>query len=548
MKNKAIILTIFALAVALSLFLNKPFHVDDTLFLYSARSILNDPLQPYDFVINWSGTDNPGWHAIKNPPLVSYFIAVVIHFFGEKEIPLHAFFLLFPVITLSSLYLIAKRFVKSAIMPAIFLAISPAFFVSATSIMSDIPQLAFYLTSILVYLKANEKNKQILFFLAGSIASMAIFSKYTAASVLIVFAFFNITYGVSLRKSALAFFVPIIFLFIWGAHGIHFYGIPHFLTLSRGVTFFWEKSGAFEWFMANFSVFLIFLSGCMLFVIFFLPLIVSKIKIKTFFRFASLLLASAIISMFSSNFFRSITTKNNIFPVFLFIFFTLSAFLSVFLFYFRKRDNKDFNFLLSWIVLNSMIAITNYTIAARFLLLLSAPLAIALVYIIERSDVSMMFEKKVFAAACAALFFITISVSWSDLLLAKTHKDFPKIVKRGLFDRRVLFTGHHGFQYYMEKEGFEPLDFANAEVRKGDIIIAPSSGAAVFFGLLSEINDPYRAYIYSERGPFSIMNNGGFYGHPFGLLPYSPAPDFSEKFYLYEAPKDMRENLFLKLR
>jgi hypothetical protein len=68
-----------ALVTALCLlpFVNKAYHIDDTVFLRVAEQILREPLDFYGSTMNWFGHEDP-MHAVqKNPPLTSYYIAAV---------------------------------------------------------------------------------------------------------------------------------------------------------------------------------------------------------------------------------------------------------------------------------------------------------------------------------------------------------------------------------------------------------------------------------------------------------------------------------------
>src|SRR5947209_19117400 len=78
-------------------FTNKAFHIDDTLFIYAARQIQEDPINFYGFLVNWYGAERGMWWTMQNPPLASYYIAVASSLFGESEPALHLAFLLLAV-------------------------------------------------------------------------------------------------------------------------------------------------------------------------------------------------------------------------------------------------------------------------------------------------------------------------------------------------------------------------------------------------------------------------------------------------------------------
>ena len=77
-KFMVIIIPILLLAP----FITKAFHIDDTLFLWTANHILSDPVDFYGFNANWYGFEMPMSLINKNPPFVSYYIAIFATLFG----------------------------------------------------------------------------------------------------------------------------------------------------------------------------------------------------------------------------------------------------------------------------------------------------------------------------------------------------------------------------------------------------------------------------------------------------------------------------------
>ena len=57
-----------ACAGSLLPFIDKAFHIDDPLFLWTARQIQNRPLDFYRFNVNWYWSEMPMASVTKNPP------------------------------------------------------------------------------------------------------------------------------------------------------------------------------------------------------------------------------------------------------------------------------------------------------------------------------------------------------------------------------------------------------------------------------------------------------------------------------------------------
>src|SRR5262245_56365221 len=69
-------------------FTGKAFHIDDTVYLWGAKQIQMEPLDPYGLDINWYGFVMPMSQVDKNPPLTSYYIAGAAGLLGWSELAL----------------------------------------------------------------------------------------------------------------------------------------------------------------------------------------------------------------------------------------------------------------------------------------------------------------------------------------------------------------------------------------------------------------------------------------------------------------------------
>src|SRR5262245_59642932 len=137
-------LTILSLALFLCLapFLGKAVHLDDPLFLWSARQIQEHPLDPYGFQVNWDSVDTPADYVIQNPPLASYYLAGVSALLGWNEYVLHLAFLMPALAAAWGLYFLARRFCRHPLEAALMGTLTPVFLVSATTLMCDVTMLA----------------------------------------------------------------------------------------------------------------------------------------------------------------------------------------------------------------------------------------------------------------------------------------------------------------------------------------------------------------------------------------------------------------------
>jgi hypothetical protein len=118
-------------------FSNKAFHIDDTLFVWTAQQIAHHPLDPYGFKLNWYRTPAPMSRETKNPPLAAYYATAAGRLAGWSERSLHFAFLLPAVVLILGTYHLARRFTEYPLVAAAATLLTPGVLVSSTSVMCD---------------------------------------------------------------------------------------------------------------------------------------------------------------------------------------------------------------------------------------------------------------------------------------------------------------------------------------------------------------------------------------------------------------------------
>ena len=130
-------LTLATLACLLP-FSGKAFHIDDPLFVWTAQQLSQHPLNPYGFSVVWYVTDMPMSAITKNPPLSSYYGALIGIVAGWSERAWHLGFLLPALAVVLGTYRLAERFTAAPLIAAAATLFAPGFLVSATGVMCDV--------------------------------------------------------------------------------------------------------------------------------------------------------------------------------------------------------------------------------------------------------------------------------------------------------------------------------------------------------------------------------------------------------------------------
>jgi len=110
LKSLPAFLVVATVIGCLAPFANKAFHMDDPLFLWTARQIQAHPADFYGFKANWYGSEMPMAEVTKNPPLASYYLALAASIFGWSEAALHLAMLLPAVAAVLGACFLAKEF------------------------------------------------------------------------------------------------------------------------------------------------------------------------------------------------------------------------------------------------------------------------------------------------------------------------------------------------------------------------------------------------------------------------------------------------------
>lgn len=162
-------------------FANQAIQTDDALFVWTGQWILKHPLDFFGGTANWYGSNVPMWQVNLNPPLMPYVLAVTASIFGWNEIPLHLACMFIAIAAAAGIYVLAKMWCSRPFLATIIAIVTPAFLVSATTLMCDLLVLSFWVWAIVCWEQAcrNESGNW-KFVVGGVLAGLAILTKYSA--------------------------------------------------------------------------------------------------------------------------------------------------------------------------------------------------------------------------------------------------------------------------------------------------------------------------------------------------------------------------------
>jgi 4-amino-4-deoxy-L-arabinose transferase-like glycosyltransferase len=503
MKNWAIrdpLIAAIAVIAALAPFLNKAFHIDDPLFLWMAQQISTHPGDPYGFAVNWYVSNQPISSIMQNPPLSSYYMALMAGFLGWSEPAMHGAFLVPAVAAVLGTFFLARRLCNWPLLAALLLLFTPVFFVSATGVMCDVWLLALWVWSIQCWLHGLERNSFWLLLVSALLAATAALTKYFGVALVPLLAAYTIVRERRPTYRLVYLLIPIVLISGYEVISKAKYGQALF---SNAMLVSWnEHAKPEQHFFEQLFIGLSFAGGCLFSVLFYAPLLKvgavhrtdpSRIGVRGLHQVGG---ARSIVPSWTD--FRILIAGILIFIILVLLFCfgpartTLPLSIARALFVtigigilglalvdIVEHKTADSLLLSLWVFGTFVFAtVMNWTITSRTFL----PMAPAVIMLLIRrlrappaNDRSMLWWPILPAALVSVL--ITIG----DYKLASTAR-----VAASRFQQRfqnesgtIWFEGHWGFQYYMQQWTAKPLDLEQHTLVPGDVLIVPINNTNV---------------------------------------------------------------------
>jgi 4-amino-4-deoxy-L-arabinose transferase-like glycosyltransferase len=533
---------------------NKAYNIDDTLFIEAAKQIQSNPTDFYGFTYNWYGGEMPMSKITKNPPLTSYYIALVASLFGWSEIVMHLAFLIPAIAVALGTYYLAQQFCLKPALAATITVLTPGFLISSTSIMCDVMMLAFWLWAIVLWMVGIKQNKRLALLFSALLIAVCVLTKYFGATLLVLLPIYTVVKKRKIGTWILFLLLPVLVLaaYQWLTHTLYGRGL-----LSDAATYAtnqrWLGSAKMSW---KALIGLSFTGGCMFAILFYTPLLWSWRDLVRGIIITVLLAAVVIkIGYIGRHQIRDETAINWVFVMqfILMVISGISVLILTFIDYWKSKE-VDSLLLLLWVLGTFIfVAFINWSVNGRSVLPMIPAVSIVMVRRIEKRSafVKLSFFKSVLPLVPA--FIVVMLLVWADYAWANSSRSAVKTISEEFKNSHntVWFQGHWGFQYYMEKEGHTAynyyeygFDFEKFRPAAEDVIVCPFNNSNVrslpqesFFLKKSFEIIPSR---WLATLNFSV--GAGFYADIWGPMPFAAGRVFPEKYDIY-AVKQLKQKV-----
>jgi hypothetical protein len=520
---------------ALLPFLSKPFNMDDPLFIWAAQQIHAHPANPYGFDVNWDLRPAPMWKVTENPPLTSYYIAGASAILGWSEAALHFAFLLPAVAVILGTFRLARQFCRSPVLAALVTLFTPAFLVSSTTLMSDVPMLAFWVWALIFWVEGTEQNNFNHLLAAAFLAGFAAITKYYAICLIPLLAAYSIFSRRYFGKWAQFLLIPLA-IFLAGQFAMrHLYGV---VPLFRATDYTFAGKGSAFVLWTSCLIGLAFTGGCLAPALFLMPVLWKKWS-AAFLAVGILIACVVLFDPASLKTFKSLQPEARTgagIQLALWAATGISVLALTFSEIKASRDPKSI-LLVLWILGTFIFAVfLNWTINARSILPMAPALGILIARRLERNSIASFPIGKT-ALCMAASAALALYATEADCLVAMAVSQNARSIHAayGQNIKQIHFEGHWGFQFYMSQLGASPLDFKSDILKPGDLIAIPSNNSNI---LALGAGKAVLVEIYSEPGPPFLTTldeplGAGFYSSILGPVPFVFGPVSPETVGIY---------------
>jgi 4-amino-4-deoxy-L-arabinose transferase-like glycosyltransferase len=548
--QKALGILAVATLVCLTPFVDKAFCIDDPLFLWAAEQIQSHPLDFYGRQVNWFGTETPLYDATKNPPLTSYYLALVTALVGWNEPPLHATFFLPAIGAIWGTWYLARSFCRQPVSAALVVLATPAFLVSSTNLMCDTMLLCFWTWAIALWIQGlNSKDGRWLS-LGSLLIAAAALTKYFGLSLLPLIAVYTIVRNRKPTWQLAWLLLPIALLTGYQWWTWHRYGrglLSDAAVYSMNAPTF--RGSWLEVAVSKTVVALSFTGGSLIPVLFCAPWLLTRRGLL-----ATAGLAVAIILCV-----QSISSRQQLAALHMSQKFTWPTAVQLGLMTtcgvlvvwlavspFLKDRTPDACLWALWVLGTFVFAgFVNWTCNVRSLLPMAPAVGILLAQRAETEDPrrwSWPVHHWQWALAPAAA--TALLVGWADMSLANSARTAAMQIA-GSFSplvRTVWFQGHWGFQYYMRLSGGREVDLSNFACDPGDVMVYPFNNTNSYdfpreaVGGSVDTAFPVCGWLSTLQAPIGA----DFYSAEVGPMPFVFGPVAKEKYTIWRIVRPLR--------
>lgn len=519
------------------IFLGKAYNMDDPLVLWTAQRVAEQPGNFYGFDVNWYGYVTPMLKTDLNPPGASYYAAIFGSPAGWREPALHAGFSLFGAALVIGMYFLARQLGGTPFPAAVLALVSPGIFVSMGTVMTDIPVTALWVWAVWLWLRGLEKTHSGFNAASGVVIGLAGLVKYFALSLIPLMLVYTLAYGKSRRARMFLLLIPLAIIALFELYTGRLYGVGQIQAILGMME---EYHQIYTTHLGRkFLTGLVFLGAGTAPALFLAPwLWHRRSRGALWLGAAGTVLATLALRQSGWSVAEpQVSFGWWLWPQYgLWLLAGVHAIALVAVELWKQRD-RDALLLTLWLGGTLFYCIVVYHFVNIRVILPALPVVLLVCARRLRRRYSdkktglVALPRPVWGAVAAGLA-LSLCVAYADIRLANSARTAAERIAPEKRGGRTWFSGHWGFQYYMEERGAKPIDVKQQDFRMGDTVVTPMNASNRFLTrpLVQTTDQSFELPVCGWVTTMHAECGAGFYSDLWGPLPFVFGPVPAEKY------------------
>ena len=528
-RREIILLTVGVLLLC-GIYLGKAYGIDDPLTVWTAQRIAAHPADFYGFDVNWYGTFTSMLQTNLNPPGAAYYLAPFGILFNWHEPALHIAIALAAAAFIPGIYFLALRMNGRPLAAAVFALVCPGVFVSMGTVMTDLPMAALWVWAVVLWLRGLDRERPGLNAAAGVLIGLAALIKYFAVSMIPLLFVYTL---LSERRRRLAWLlIPIVILGLFELYTWWLYGAGHFRVIAElGEQYYADTAVNYG---RKFMTGLTFLGAGTAPALFLAPWLWRR-RITVPVIAVAVALVTVILKQGGwqpGN--EQISFGWGFWIQYGFWLLAGVHIIALAIAELWRRCDRDAILCGFWLGGTLFYSVFIYHMINIRVILPAIPVAALLCA--RQLNQGEHTRRPAVAAGAGMAFAVSLALSlcvaYADISLANSARSAAEIIAPENRSGRTWFSGHWGFQYYMETRGAKPIDVEHQDFQLGDTVVTPLNATNIFMPkpLVASTDQSFELPVIRWVTTMRAECGAGFHADLWGSLPFVFCPVPAERY------------------
>ena len=506
----------------------KAYHMDDPLVVWTAQRIAAHPADFYGFNVNWFGFYAPMTQVYLNPPGAAYYAAIFGALLGWSEPVMHGAMALMGVALVLGVYFLARQLGGKPLTAAGLALVSPGVLVSMTTVMTDLLMSALWMWAVVLWIRGLDERRPTANLASALLIGLAALTKYFAISLAPLLLVYTLLSGRKRWRRAVWLLLPVVMVGLFDLYTRRLYGVGLFL----------QSFGAVKGYHEQYTVdagrkiltALTFLGAGAAPALFIAPWLWGR-------RGRIALCAGGVgVAALTLILARSGWQAGEPRTVYSWWFWPQYGLwmlagmniIALALADLWDRRDRDSVLLALWLGGTIFFGVFLYHFVNIRVILPALPTVALLCarQISAQKQIGTPVSSRAIWSASAAALILSLCVLHADMTLANSAQTAAEHIAPEKRVGRTWFSGHWGFQYYMEKRGAKPLDVKHPDFRLGDAVVTPvnASNRILTQPHVATMDESFEIPVCSWLTTMRAECGAGFYADLWGPLPFVFGP------------------------